>query len=128
MSHACSAWRARAACGCGSTGADFFATDHRGTLEAIAICDTCPVRDACLEEALRVELLAGQSHGVFGGYTSINRRRLLKKAQDPIDTFIASHPNVSVRHLSILIEAQFGRRLAPSTITRRRQNGARRAA
>jgi WhiB family transcriptional regulator, redox-sensing transcriptional regulator len=43
--------------------------------EALAICAGCPVRQACLAEALSFPM--SQQHGVFGGMTERQRRRLL---------------------------------------------------
>lgn len=42
---------------------------------AVAICDTCDVRDTCLEYALE----SNQESGVWGGYAEEDRRRLRKK-------------------------------------------------
>ena len=44
-------------------------------LEAKAICDSCPVRVACLEYALA----AREKNGVWGGLTERERRRLLRQ-------------------------------------------------
>jgi len=41
---------------------------------AVAICETCPVRNECLEHALE----HGESHGIWGGLTETQRRRVLK--------------------------------------------------
>lgn len=40
---------------------------------AKGICGQCPVRQECLEFALRVR----EPHGIWGGLTEIERRRLL---------------------------------------------------
>jgi WhiB family redox-sensing transcriptional regulator len=50
----------------------FFPTDGLGVQRAAAICEICPVRDACLEYALR----NGIQHGVFGGVSERARVRL----------------------------------------------------
>ncbi|MFN6547222.1 WhiB family transcriptional regulator [Mycolicibacterium nivoides] len=71
-------WRARAAC----RGADptlFFKPDnepraraaHRERL-AKQICHTCPVMLACRSHSVH----AGESHGIWGGLTAIERRGL----------------------------------------------------
>jgi WhiB family transcriptional regulator, redox-sensing transcriptional regulator len=44
-------------------------------LHAKAICTQCDVRDECLEFALRVR----EPHGIWGGLTEIERRRLLPR-------------------------------------------------
>jgi WhiB family transcriptional regulator, redox-sensing transcriptional regulator len=50
----------------------FFPTDGLGVQRAAAICETCPVREACLDYALR----NGIQHGVFGGVSERARVRL----------------------------------------------------
>ena len=42
---------------------------------AKAICRQCPVREACLEHAIAVR----EKHGVWGGLTSRERRRLIRR-------------------------------------------------
>ncbi len=66
-------WQLQAAC----RGADpliFFPSRGENSLllRAKAICQTCPVRQDCLEQALR----DGEKHGVFGGTSERERRRL----------------------------------------------------
>jgi WhiB family redox-sensing transcriptional regulator len=53
----------------------FFPSDGVGVIVAQQICAACPVRERCLEYALanRIE------HGVWGGASERQRRRLLKK-------------------------------------------------
>ena len=46
-----------------------------GTPEAKEICDECPVREPCLEFALTVR----EKHGVWGGRTERERRRLIRQ-------------------------------------------------
>lgn len=41
---------------------------------AKAVCRRCPVREKCLEHALRER----EPHGIWGGLTTRERRRLLK--------------------------------------------------
>ncbi len=41
--------------------------------KAKGICATCPVRQNCLEYALKV----GEQHGIWGGLNEIERRHLL---------------------------------------------------
>ena len=50
-------------------------SDEDEALEAKAICEDCPVRVACLEYALA----AREKHGVWGGHTERERRRLLRQ-------------------------------------------------
>jgi hypothetical protein len=92
-------WRDRAACRDVVT-ADydpFFADTTEGQLQAIAICGTCPVRDACLTFAVRT----GQQYGVWGGQLQRMVRRLisLDRAGRPHGHRApASHPQASKTH------------------------------
>jgi WhiB family transcriptional regulator, redox-sensing transcriptional regulator len=53
----------------------FFPSDGVGVDHARRICATCPVQEPCLEYALvqRIE------HGVWGGASERERRRILKR-------------------------------------------------
>ncbi len=55
--------------------ARFFPSDGVGVEHARRICATCPVKEPCLEYALyhRVD------HGVWGGESERERRRILKR-------------------------------------------------
>ena len=55
--------------------AAFFPSDGVGVDRARKICATCPVVESCLEYALahRIE------HGVWGGCSERERRRILKR-------------------------------------------------
>ena len=67
-------WRSRAAC----RGLDpdiFYPPSDDDAWEAKAVCDTCPVRQPCLEHALALR----ESEGVWGGATERERRRLLRQ-------------------------------------------------
>ena len=65
-------WRQRAAC----RGMDpsLFFPEHRGhsLAEAKAVCQSCPVREACLEYAL----VGGEAYGIWGGAAEFQRRRM----------------------------------------------------
>lgn len=73
-------WQLRAACR-GPESALFFPPTHaerrdeRDAREsrAKAICAVCPVRQECLDHALRV----GEQHGIWGGLTESERRVLV---------------------------------------------------
>lgn len=56
---------------------DFFPRRGESTAEARAICGRCLVRDECLAAALR----QGDKHGVWGGTSGVDRRRLRKGAR-----------------------------------------------
>lgn len=68
------AWMLTAKCR-GISPAEFFPSDGTGVEVAQQICDGCPVRLECLEYALanRIE------HGVWGGASERERRRILRR-------------------------------------------------
>jgi WhiB family transcriptional regulator, redox-sensing transcriptional regulator len=66
-------WRADAACREVDVEA-FFAVDEASQQEALAICETCPVRLECLEHAIA----AREQYGVWGGMREQERKRLVR--------------------------------------------------
>jgi WhiB family redox-sensing transcriptional regulator len=67
-------WRSKAAC----QGLDpdiFYPLDDEDGDEAKAVCDVCPVREACLEHALGYR----EKDGVWGGATERERRRIIRQ-------------------------------------------------
>ncbi|HET9729679.1 MAG TPA: WhiB family transcriptional regulator [Acidimicrobiia bacterium] len=62
----------------GANPAAFFPSDGLGVEAAQRICTVCPVRAECLEYALvnRIE------HGVWGGASERERRRILRRRRD----------------------------------------------
>jgi WhiB family redox-sensing transcriptional regulator len=73
-------WRARAACRTedpdlffpvGNTGPALYQIE-----EAKAVCRRCPVMERCLQWALD----SGQEHGVWGGLSEDDRRRMKRRA------------------------------------------------
>lgn len=67
-------WRRRAACLGLDT--DGFFEDRSGHF-AGRVCSPCPVREACLADAMWWEGLRGNSRfGVYGGLTSVQRQAL----------------------------------------------------
>jgi WhiB family transcriptional regulator, redox-sensing transcriptional regulator len=69
-------WRQYARC----LGADAevfhpLADSDEAAAEAKAICMVCPVREPCLEHAVT----AREKHGVWGGLTERERRRLVRQ-------------------------------------------------
>jgi WhiB family transcriptional regulator, redox-sensing transcriptional regulator len=68
-------WRDEAACRDVVTAEydPFFADTAELQTEAIAICESCPVRDACLTFAVRT----GQQYGIWGGQPQQIIRRLI---------------------------------------------------
>ena len=53
----------------------FFPSDGLGVLAAQRICEECPVASACLEYALDNRI----DHGVWGGKSERERRRILRR-------------------------------------------------
>ncbi|MEX2292364.1 MAG: WhiB family transcriptional regulator [Acidimicrobiales bacterium] len=53
----------------------FFPSDGAGVEEARKICSGCPVKEQCLEHALEHRI----DHGVWGGCSERERRRILKR-------------------------------------------------
>ena len=54
----------------------FFPSDGAGVELARKICADCPVKEPCLEHALEQRI----DHGVWGGCSERERRRILKRA------------------------------------------------
>jgi WhiB family redox-sensing transcriptional regulator len=71
------AWMFHARCR-GIDPAEFFPSDGTGVETAQRVCATCPVTSECLEYALvnRIE------HGVWGGASERERRRILRRRRD----------------------------------------------
>ena len=67
-------WRKHAACG-GIDPEVFYPVSDEEAEEAKLICDSCPVRQACLEHALANR----EREGVWGGATERERRRMLRQ-------------------------------------------------
>lgn len=53
----------------------FFPSDGVGVEVARRICEGCPVKDQCLEHALSNRI----DHGVWGGTSERERRRILRQ-------------------------------------------------
>jgi WhiB family redox-sensing transcriptional regulator len=68
-------WRKRAACRGIDPEVFYPVADETEAEEAKAICDVCPVRQACLEHALAHR----EREGVWGGATERERRRILRQ-------------------------------------------------
>jgi WhiB family redox-sensing transcriptional regulator len=73
------AWMLEARCR-GASPAEFFPSDGLGVESAQHVCQGCPVRTECLEYALlhRIE------HGVWGGASERERRRILRRRRELI--------------------------------------------
>ena len=67
-------WMARGNCA-HQPPSTFFPSDGVGVEVARRICATCPVKEPCLEYALRNRI----DHGVWGGASERERRRILKR-------------------------------------------------
>ena len=69
-------WRKRAACRGIDVEIFFPETDDDAEAEvAKAVCEVCPVRQACLEHAL----VHREREGIWGGATERERRRILRQ-------------------------------------------------
>jgi WhiB family redox-sensing transcriptional regulator len=92
-------WRDQAACQEVVT-ADydpFFAETAELQAEAVAICEACPVRDACLTFAVRT----GQQYGIWGGQPQQIIRRLIaleRAGRSHSRQAPARHPQASKTH------------------------------
>lgn len=68
--------------GCAKADPDMFHAEGAGskfqTAAAKQICLGCPVRDACLDYALRIEKASVGRYGVYGGLTGDERAALMK--------------------------------------------------
>lgn len=71
---AAQSWMLRGACR-GKDPAFFFPSDGVGVELARQVCATCPVRVECLEYALHHRI----EHGVWGGASERERRRILRQ-------------------------------------------------
>ena len=67
-------WMARGTCA-QQTPSTFFPSDGVGVEVARRICADCPVKQPCLEYALANRI----DHGVWGGTSERERRRILKR-------------------------------------------------
>jgi WhiB family redox-sensing transcriptional regulator len=70
-------WMARGNCA-EQPPATFFPSDGVGVELARKICATCPVKEPCLEYALEQRI----DHGVWGGCSERERRRILKRRRE----------------------------------------------
>ena len=71
-------WQRDAACRGSDTSTFFPVSDGpEATAEAKSICATCPVAQECLEWAVATR----QPDGIFGGMTSLERHRLVRRRQ-----------------------------------------------
>ena len=68
-------WRQFARCRGVNPSIFYPVSEEDEALEAKAVCAECPVREPCLEYALG----AREKHGVWGGLTERERRRLLRQ-------------------------------------------------
>lgn len=71
------AWMFHARCR-GINPTEFFPSDGTGVETAQRVCAACPVRLECLEYALQNRI----EHGVWGGASERERRRILRRRRD----------------------------------------------
>lgn len=61
---------------CASTDPELFFPEKGGTVrQPKRVCAGCPVKDECLEYALD----NGETHGIWGGYTAMERRPMRRE-------------------------------------------------
>lgn len=78
-------WMARGLCA-ERPPSEFFPSDGVGVDRARKICATCPVQERCLEYALTNRI----DHGVWGGASERERRRILKRRRVELAAAAAS--------------------------------------
>ena len=76
--HARQRWRALALCR-GMSPSFFYPAPLEDTVPAKATCAACPVRRACLDEAMA----SREPEGIWGGQSAYERRRLVRAARQP---------------------------------------------
>ena len=64
----------------------FFPSDGVGVEIAKKFCATCPAKDPCLDYALESRI----DHGVWGGTSERQRRRILKARRSLLETIAAA--------------------------------------
>jgi len=64
----------------------FFPSDGVGVDRARKICKGCPVGELCLEYALENRI----EHGVWGGCSERERRRILKRRRDAVELSVST--------------------------------------
>ena len=77
-------WMARGLC-TNIPPSTFFPSDGAGVEVARKICAECPVKEECLEHALVHRI----DHGVWGGCSERERRRILKRRRSTRSTVTA---------------------------------------
>jgi WhiB family redox-sensing transcriptional regulator len=77
-------WMVAAACRGEDPGLFVPDTPNAQTARAVAVCDGCPVREECLEYAMKLEGHRELTHrfGVFGGLTPKERQLLLYRRRN----------------------------------------------
>ena len=78
-------WMLEAKCR-GRTPQDFFPSDGVGVEQARRVCADCPVKEPCLEYALTYRI----DHGVWGGASERERRRILRRRRLEVASASAS--------------------------------------
>jgi WhiB family redox-sensing transcriptional regulator len=102
VDHADTWWAAKAAC----RDVDpelFFPKPGQNVASAKRICASCPVRMPCLEFALTAVSTSVDDHGVYGGTTERERRRLRRQRLRP-----ASLPNRVTAEAALELALRFG--------------------
>jgi WhiB family redox-sensing transcriptional regulator len=77
-------WTGRAGCR-GMASTTFFTSKGSNGTDAKRVCDRCLVRGACLDYVMDVESRIAYRHGIWGGLTPLERRRLCRAGWRPGD-------------------------------------------
>lgn len=80
-------WMLKARCR-GAEPTEFFPSDGTGVISAQHICDGCQVCTECLEYALEHQI----EHGVWGGASERERRRILRRRRGAATTGATATP------------------------------------
>jgi WhiB family redox-sensing transcriptional regulator len=105
-------WMLHARCR-GANPTEFFPSDGTGVERAQRVCGSCPVRRECLEYALlhRIE------HGVWGGASERERRRILRRRREVTITADGPAREAVVAPAQELQSPAAERRETPTTTT-----------
>jgi WhiB family redox-sensing transcriptional regulator len=102
---------------CAQTDPDIFFPEKGGsTLSAKQVCASCPVREECLDYALRMD----ERFGIWGGTSERQRRKLSARRVDgrlPDDVWTQRKAAVTRLHAEGLLDAEIGERLGFSAET-----------
>lgn len=76
----------------------FYPTSRHGVAEAIAICETCPIKDACLSWALGEYGNLPELDGIWGAKSEKQRVRMLRLSPSRVERIRARQGMPVPRH------------------------------